>query len=100
MNNIEKVNEYAQRFEEWQEHRLQYNWPSFSSTHGDSEADYYEPCPPEDTRLINMSDEFRAEFEAQLGEHSVIEINPETVEVIERTVSPLMDGEASRSTGL
>ncbi|KAM7539997.1 hypothetical protein Aperf_G00000020262 [Anoplocephala perfoliata] len=100
MNNIEKMNEYTQIFEEWLEHRLQHNLPTFSGIHGNSEIDHYEPCPPEGTLLNHLSDEFRSEFEARLGEHSVTESNPETLEVIERTNSPTMDGEASRSTGL
>ncbi|VDL47475.1 unnamed protein product [Hymenolepis diminuta] len=90
MHNIEKMIEYIHIFNEWQQYRLHHNALIFSTVaDGDAMQGYFEPSPPAGTLLNTLWKEFHCEFEVQLGENA-----------IERTPSPKVENEASRSTGL
>ncbi|VDO01736.1 unnamed protein product [Rodentolepis nana] len=67
MNNIDKMREYIQIFDEWYEYR-QHHVPLFSSAIvEDAMKDYLEPSSPSVTHLDTIWREFRYIFETQLG---------------------------------
>ncbi|VDM33369.1 unnamed protein product [Hydatigera taeniaeformis] len=98
-NNAEKLAEYSRLFDEWMEHRLEHHMPEFMHFLASNETEHFEPNPPEGASLEQLVEDFRSEFDAKLGS-TAEQSSTETVEVVGRTVTPTLEGEASRSTGL
>ncbi|VDK23349.1 unnamed protein product [Taenia asiatica] len=97
-NNTQKLAEYSRLFDEWMEHRLEHHMPEFMHFFASNETEHFEPNPPEGTSLELLVVDFHGEFDSKLGS-AAEQSGMEPVEVVGRTVTPTMEGEASRSTG-